>query len=180
MTPLRERYKSEIVPALMKRHQYRNVMEVPRLQKIVLNIGLGEATQNSKALEAAEQDMVAISGQHPVITRAKKSISSFRLREGMSIGMKVTLRGERMYEFFDKLVNVVLARMREFQGVSRDAFDRRGNYTLGLKEQTIFPEVDYDKVDKVRGLEISVITTARTDEEGRDLLEAMGMPFARD
>jgi large subunit ribosomal protein L5 len=180
MTPLRERYKSEIVPALMKRHQYRNVMEVPRLQKIVLNIGLGEATQNSKALEAAEQDMVAISGQHPVITRAKKSISSFRLREGMSIGMKVTLRGERMYEFFDKLVNVILARMREFQGVSRDAFDRRGNYTLGLKEQTIFPEVDYDKVDKVRGLEISVITTARTDEEGRDLLEAMGMPFARD
>ena len=180
MSLLKERYKSEIVPALMERHQYKNVMQVPRLQKIVLNIGLGEATQNSKALEAAEQDMVAISGQHPVITRAKKSISSFRLREGMPIGLKVTLRGERMYDFFDKLVNVILARMREFQGVPRDAFDRRGNYTLGIKEQTIFPEVDYDKVDKVRGLEISIITTARTDEEGRSLLEVMGMPFARD
>lgn len=180
MSLLKERYRSEILPALMERHQYKNAMQVPRLQKIVLNIGLGEATQNSKALEAAEQDMVAISGQHPVITRAKKSISSFRLREGMPIGMKVTLRGERMYDFFDKLVNVILPRMREFQGVSPGAFDRRGNYTLGLKEQTIFPEVDYDKVDKVRGLEISIITTAGTDEEGRALLEVMGMPFAGD
>jgi large subunit ribosomal protein L5 len=180
MSPLREKYKEEVVPALMERHGYKNVMQVPRLDKIVLNIGLGEATQNPKALEAAERDLAAVSGQHPIITRAKKSISSFRLREGMPIGLKVTLRGERMYDFFDKLVNVVLPRMREFQGVPRNSFDRRGNYTLGLKEQITFPEVDYDKVDKLRGLEVSVITTARTDEEGRTLLEVMGMPFAKD
>ena len=155
-------------------------MQAPRLDKIVLNAGLGEATQNSKALEAAEQDLTAISGQHPITTRAKKSISSFRLRAGTPIGLKVTLRGERMFQFLDRLVNAVLPRIREFQGVPRDSFDGRGNYTLGLKEQTIFSEIDYDKVDKVRGLEVSIITTAKTDDEGRTLLELMGMPFARD
>ena len=155
-------------------------MQVPRLEKLVLNIGLGEAIQNAKALEAAESDLVAVSGQHPVITRAKKSIASFKLRTGMPIGLKVTLRGERMYDFFNKLVNAVLPRTREFQGVPMNAFDGRGNYTLGLKEQIIFPEVDYDKIDKVRGLEVSVITTAETDEEGRHLLELLGMPFSKD
>lgn len=180
MSQLKERYKQEIVPTLMERNGYNNVMQVPRLDKIVLNIGLGEATQNAKALEAAEQDLATISGQHPVTTRSKKSISAFRVRAGMPIGLKVTLRRQRMYAFFDKLVNVVLPRMREFQGVSKDAFDGRGNYTLGLKEQIFFPEIEYDKVDKVRGLEISIITTAETDEEGRALLELMGMPFVRD
>jgi len=177
---LRERYKNEVIPNLVKLYGYRNVMEIPRLEKLVLNIGLGEAIQNAKALEAAESDLVAISGQHPVITRAKKSIAAFKLRAGMPIGLKVTLRGERMYEFFDKLVNAVLSRRREFQGVSLNAFDGRGNYTLGLNEQIIFPEVDYDKVDKIRGLEISVVTTAKTDEEGRHLLELLGMPFSKD
>lgn len=180
MSGLREKYRTESVPALMERYGYRNVMQVPHLVKIVINIGVGEATQNAKALEAAQQNLTDISGQHPVITRAKKSISAFRLREGMPIGLKVTLRGERMWDFFDKLVNVVLARIREFQGVPVDSFDRRGNYTLGLKEQIVFPEIDYDKVDKVRGLEISIITTAKTDEEGKALLEVLGMPFARD
>ncbi len=180
MSRLKERYKKEIIPALMERYGYKNLMRASRLDKIVLNIGLGEATQNPKALEAAERDLAAISGQHPVITRAKKSISSFRLRAGMPIGLKVTLRGERMYDFFDKLVNAVLSRMREFQGVPRNSFDGRGNYTLGLKEQITFPEVDYDKVDNVRGLEVSIITTAKTDDEGRTLLELLGMPFARD
>jgi len=180
MSRIKEKYKKEVVPALMERHGYQNVMQVPRLEKIVLNIGLGEATRNPKALEAAEQDLAAISGQHPVITRAKKSISAFRLREGMPIGLKVTLRRERMEDFFDKLVNAVISRVREFQGVPRDSFDGRGNYTLGFKEQVIFPEIDYDKVDKVRGLEISFITTAKTDEEGRALLELLGMPFAKD
>ena len=180
MSQLKERYKKEIVPALIERHQYKNVMQVPHLEKIVFNVGLGEATQNAKALEATEGDLAAISGQHPVITRARKSISAFKLREGMPIGLKVTLRGERMYDFFDKLVNAVVSRMREFQGVPRNAFDGRGNYTLGFKEQIIFPEIDYDKVDKVRGLEISIITTARTDEEGRTLLELLGMPFTKD
>jgi large subunit ribosomal protein L5 len=146
----------------------------------VVNIGLGEAIQNAKALEAAEKDLMTISGQHPVITRSKKSIAAFRLREGMPIGLKVTLRGERMYDFFEKLVNVVLSRMRDFRGVSRNSFDSRGNYTLGLKEQLIFPEIDYDKIDKARGLEVSIITTGKTDEEGRHLLELLGMPFAKD
>jgi large subunit ribosomal protein L5 len=180
MSGLKERYKKEVIPKLMELHGYRNVMQVPRLDKIALNIGLGEAIQNAKALEAAERDLAAISGQHPVITRAKKSIAAFRLRSGMPIGLKVTLRGERMYQFFDKLVNVVLPRMREFHGVSRNSFDGRGNYTLGFKEQTVFPEVDYDKVDKVRGLEVSIITTAKTAEEGRDLLKLLGMPFTSD
>ena len=180
MSQLKERYKKEIVPALMELGGYKNVMEVPRLEKVVLSIGVGEAIQNAKALEAAEKDLTAISGQHPVTTRAKKSIASFRLRTGMPIGLKVTLRGERMYDFFDKLVNAVLPRIREFQGVSRDSFDGRGNYTLGLKEQIAFPEVDYDKIDKLRGLEVSVITTAKTDEEGRHLLELLRMPFTKD
>ena len=180
MSRLKERYKEEVIPSLMKLCGYKNIMQVPRLEKVVINIGLGEAIQNAKALEAAEKDLMAISGQHPVITRAKKSIAAFRLRTGMPIGLKVTLRGERMYDFFDKLVNAVLSRMREFQGVSRNSFDGRGNYTLGLKEQLIFPEIDYDKIDKVRGLEVSIITTSKTDEEGRHLLELLGMPFAKD
>ncbi len=164
----------------MKSVGYKNIMQVPHLDKVVLNIGLGEATQNVKVLEAAERDLTAISGQHPVITRAKKSIAAFRLRSGMPIGLKVTLRGERMYDFFDKVVNVTLPRMREFQGVPQNSFDGRGNYTLGIKEQLIFPEIDYDKIDKTRGLEISIITTAETDDEGRHLLEALGMPFQKD
>ena len=180
MLPLKERYRKEIIPKLTELYGYKNVMEVPRLDKVVLNIGLGEAIQNAKALEAAEGDLTAISGQHPVTTRAKKSIAAFRLRTGMPIGLKVTLRGERMYHFFDKLVNVVLPRMREFQGVSPNSFDGGGNYTLGLKEQIIFPEIDYDKIDKLRGLEVSIITSARTDEEGRHLLGLLGMPFTKD
>jgi large subunit ribosomal protein L5 len=180
MSRLKERYKEEIVPRLKELCGYKNIMQVPRLEKIVLNIGLGEAIQNAKALEAAETDLVAISGQHPVITRAKKSIAAFRLRTGMPIGLKVTLRGERMYDFLDKLLNAVLPRMHDFQGVSPDSFDGRGNYTLGLKEQIVFPEIDYDKIDKVRGLEISIITTAEKDEDGRHLLELLGMPFAKD
>ena len=180
MSRLKERYRKEVIPNLMELYGYKNIMQVPRLDKIVLNIGLGEAIQNAKALEAAEKDLTAISGQHPVVTRAKKSIASFRLRSGMPIGLKVTLRGERMYDFFDKLVNAVLSRVREFQGVPRNSFDGRGNYTLGLKEQIIFPEVDYDMIDRVRGLEVSIITTAKTDDEGRHLLEALGMPFSRD
>jgi len=180
MSGLRERYKKEVVPRLMELYGYKNIMQVPRLEKVALNIGLGEAIQDAKALEAAERDVAAISGQHPVITRAKKSIASFRLRSGMPIGLKVTLRGERMYHFFDKLVNVTLPRMREFRGVSPNSFDGRGNYTLGLKEQIVFPEIDYDKMDKVRGLEVSIITTANTDDEGKHLLELLGMPFARD
>jgi len=180
MLRLRERYKEELIPSLMKSGGYKNVMQVPRLEKIVLNIGMGEAMQNAKAMEAAESDLVSISGQHPVITRSKKSIAAFKLREGMPIGLMVTLRGNRMYEFFNKLVNAALPRMREFQGVSPDSFDGRGNYTIGFKDQIIFPEIDYDKVDKPRGLEVTVVTTARTDDEGRQLLEALGMPFSKD
>jgi len=179
MSRLKEKYRKEVIPGLMKHYGYRNVMQVPRLEKLVLGIGLGEAIQNAKALEAAESDLAAISGQHPVVTRAKKSIASFRLRAGMPIGLKVTLRGARMYDFLDKLLNAVLPRQREFQGVPRDAFDGRGNYTLGLREQIIFPEVDYDKIDKARGLEVSIVTTAKTDEEGRQLLELLGMPFVK-
>jgi large subunit ribosomal protein L5 len=180
MARLKEKYRQEVVPRLMEICGYKNVMQAPRLEKIVLNIGLGEAIQNAKALEAAEADMVAISGQHPVITRAKKSIAAFRLRTGMPIGLKVTLRGERMYYFLDKLINAVLPRMHEFQGVPVDSFDGRGNYTLGIREQIFFPEIDYDKIDKVRGLEISIVTTAEKDEDGRHLLELLGMPFAKD
>ncbi|MAF85834.1 MAG: 50S ribosomal protein L5 [Dehalococcoidales bacterium] len=180
MPRLKERYSKEVVPDLMKLYQYKNIMQVPRLDKIVLSIGLGEAISNAKALEAAESDLTAISGQHPVTTRAKRPIASFKLRTGMPIGLKVTLRGEHMYAFFDKLVNAILPRIREFQGVPRNSLDGRGNYSLGFKEQVVFPEIDYDKIDKVRGLEVSIITTARTDEEGRHLLELLGMPFVRD
>ncbi len=180
MSQLKERNRKEVIPRLLELYKYKSVMQVPRLEKIVLNIGVGEAIQNAKALEAAESDLTTISGQHPVTTRAKKSIAVFKLRTGMPIGLKVTLRGERMYDFFDKLVNIVFPRMREFQGVSRNSFDGRGNYTVGLKEQTIFPEIDYDKIDKARGLEVSIITTAKTDEEGKHLLELLGMPFTKD
>ena len=180
MSRLKEKYRKEVVSALMERYGYKNVMKVPRLIKVVLNIGLGEAIQNAKALESAEADLAAVSGQHPVITRSKKSIAAFRLRTGMPIGMKVTLRGERMYDFLDRLINAVLPRMREFSGVSPTAFDGRGNYTLGLREQIAFPEIDYDKIEKLRGLEIAIATTAETDEEGRHLLELLGMPFAKD
>ena len=180
MSRLKEKYQKEVVPALMERHDYHNIMEVPRLIKVVLNIGLGEAIQNAKALESAEAELSAISGQHPVITRSRKSIAAFKLRTGMPIGMKVTLRGERMYDFLDRLINAVLPRMREFSGVSPTAFDGRGNYTLGFKEQIAFPEIDYDKIEKLRGLEIAIATTAKTDEEGRHLLELLGMPFAKD
>jgi len=178
MSRLNDRYKKEVVPALMERHGYRNIMQVPRIVKVVLNIGIGEAIQNAKALEAAERDLATISGQHPITTRSKRSIAAFRLRTGMAIGLKVTLRGQRMYEFLDKLLNVVICRIREFQGVPRNAFDGRGNYTLAFREQTAFPEIEYDKIDKLRGLEISIVTTAKSDEEGRSLLELIGMPFA--
>ncbi len=180
MSRLKERYRKEVISTLMERYGYKNIMRVPRLEKVVLNIGVGEAIQNAKALEAAERDLAAISGQHPVTTRAKKSIAAFKLRAGMPIGLKVTLRGERMYDFFDKLVNTVLCRIREFQGVSRNSFDGRGNYTLAFKEQTVFPEIDYDKIDRARGLEVSIITTAKGDEEGGNLLELLGMPFFKD
>lgn len=177
MSRLKERYQTEALPALMSEYGYKNVMQAPRLEKIVINIGLGEATQNPHALEAAEKDLATITGQHPVITRAKWSVSGFKVRKGMPIGMMVTLRGKRMYDFFDKLVNATLPRIRDFQGVPGSSFDGRGNYTLGLSEQVIFPELEYDKVDKIRGLEVCIVTTARTNDEGRKLLELMGMPF---
>jgi large subunit ribosomal protein L5 len=180
MSRLRDKYKKDIVGTLMKQDGYQNVMQVPRLEKIVLNIGVGEAIQNAKALEAAEKDLVAIAGQKPVTQRATKSIAAFRLRAGMPVGLKVTLRGERMYDFLDKLVSIDLARLRDFSGVPTKSFDGRGNYTLGFKDQTIFPEIEYDKIDKPRGLEITIVTTARSDEQGRHLLEALGMPFAKD
>jgi len=180
MSRLRDKYKKELVGALMKQDGYQNVMQVPRLEKIVLNIGVGEAIQNAKALEAAEKDLVAIAGQKPVTQRATKSIAAFRLRAGMPVGLKVTLRGERMYDFLDKLVSIDLARLRDFSGVPTRSFDGRGNYTLGFKDQTIFPEIEYDKIDKPRGLEITIVTTAQSDEQGRHLLEALGMPFAKD
>jgi len=179
MSRLKQKYDKDIVPELKKTFGYKNVMQVPRLEKIVLNVGLGEAVQNSKALEAAEADLTAIAGQHPVVTRAKKSIAAFKLREGMPIGIMVTLRGKRMFEFYDKLVNVVMARVRDFQGVSPDSFDGQGNYSLAIKEQIVFPEIDYDKVDKLRGLGITIVTTAVTDEEGKGLLQSMGMPFKK-
>lgn len=180
MSRLKEKYQKDVVPGMMKACGYTNIMQVPRLQKIVLNIGMGEAIANAKAMEAAEADLAAIAGQHPVITRSRRSISAFRLRVGMPIGVMVTLRDERMYEFFDRLVNIVLPRVREFQGVSRNSFDGRGNYALGIKEQIVFPEIEYDKVDKIRGLEVVITTSAKTDDEGRQLLELMGMPFVRE
>jgi large subunit ribosomal protein L5 len=180
MSGLKKKYKEEVVPRLLELGGYRNIMEVPKLEKVVVGIGLGEAIQNARAMEGAERDLPVITGQKPIITRAKKSIAAFRLRTGMAIGMKVTLRRDRMYDFMERLISVVLPRIREFRGVPRNAFDGRGNYTLGLKEQTPFPEIDYDKIDKIRGLQISVVTTAKTDEEGRQLLELLGIPFATD
>lgn len=179
MARMHEKYKSDVVPSLMTEFGYKNVMQVPKLQKIVLNIGLGEAVQNAKAIDAAVGDLSMITGQKPVVTRAKKSLAAFKLREGMPIGAMVTLRGARMYEFFDRLVSVALPRLRDFRGVSPNSFDGRGNYTLGLREQIVFPEIDYDKIDKTRGLEMSFVTTAGTDEEGRRLLALLGVPFAK-
>jgi large subunit ribosomal protein L5 len=179
MARVRDRYKDEVVPALTSDFGYKNVYQVPKLDKIVVNIGLGEAVQNGRALDAAVSDLRWITGQAPVVTRAKKSIAAFKLRAGMPIGAMVTLRGERMYEFYDRLTAIALPRIRDFRGVSPNSFDGRGNYTLGLREQIMFPEIEYDQIDKVRGLEISFVTTAGTDEEGRRLLALLGMPFAK-
>ncbi len=176
---LKEKYRQEVVPALRKDFNYANPMQVPSVHKVVVNIGMGEVIQNAKAMDAAVGDLTLITGQRPVITRAKRSVATFKLREGMQIGCMVTLRGERMYQFLDKLMNAALPRIRDFQGVSAEAFDGRGNYTLGLREQLVFPEIDYDRIDKVRGMEVSIVTTARTDEEGRRLLNLMGMPFKK-
>lgn len=176
---LKARYDAEIVPALVKQFNYTTVMQAPRLEKIVINVGVGEATSNEKALEDAVKDLATISGQKPVITKAKKSIATFKVREGQSIGCKVTLRGTRMYEFLDKLVSISLPRVRDFRGVSKNAFDGHGNYTLGIKEQLIFPEIDYDKVSKIRGMDIVIVTTANTDEEAYALLKEIGMPFKK-
>lgn len=177
MARLNERYKKEIVPQLIKDFDYKNIMEVPKLEKIVVNMGLGEAVQNVKILDSAVEEMAAIAGQKAVITKAKKSIASFKLREGMPIGCMVTLRKEKMYEFLDRLLNVSLARVRDFKGVSPKGFDGKGNYSLGIKEQLIFPEINYDKIDKIKGMNITIVTTAKSDEEGRALLRLMGMPF---
>lgn len=176
---MKERFLNEITPALMQKFNYSTVMQVPKIEKVVINMGVGDAVSNSKVLDSAVADMQLIAGQKPVITRAKKSIAGFKLRENMPIGVKVTLRGERMYYFLDKLFNITLPRVRDFHGVSTKAFDGRGNYTLGLKEQLIFPEIEYDQVDKVRGMDIVIVTTAKTDEESRELLAQLGMPFAK-
>ena len=178
MARLKEKYLNEVVPGLQEQFKYTNVMAIPKLDKVVINIGLGEAVQNPKAVDAALNDLTLITGQKPVVTRAKKSIAGFKLREGMPVGVKVTLRGDRMYEFVDRLLSVALPRVRDFRGVSPKSFDGRGNYSLGLKEQLIFPEIEYDKIDKLRGMEIVFATTAKTDEEGRALLKLLGMPFA--
>ncbi|MGQ9709331.1 MAG: 50S ribosomal protein L5 [Anaerolineae bacterium] len=177
MQRLQALYREQIRPTLMREFGYRNIMEVPRLQKMVINIGMGEALDNPKSLDFAVQDLAAITGQRPVITKARKSVAGFKLRAGRAIGVKVTLRGERMWAFLDRLCNVALPRQRDFRGVSPSAFDGRGNYTLGLREQLIFPEINYDKIDKIRGMEITIVTTAKTDEEARRLLELLGMPF---
>lgn len=176
---LKEKYVNEVIPALMEKFNYKTVMQVPRVEKVVINMGVGEAVGNSKVLDGAVEDLQTIAGQKPVITRAKKSIAGFKIREGMPIGAKVTLRGERMYQFLDKLFNVSLPRVRDFRGVSVKSFDGRGNYTLGIKEQLIFPEIEYDKVDKVRGMDIVIVTTSTTDEESKELLAELGMPFQR-
>jgi len=178
MSRLLDKYKSEVVPALTKKFSYKNVMQVPKLEKIVINMACGDAVGNAKVLESAIADLTQIAGQKPVITRARKSLAAWKLRTGMAIGCKVTLRGRRMYEFLDKFMNVALPRVRDFRGVSRKSFDGRGNYALGVKEQLIFPEIDYDKIDKIRGMDIIVVTTAKTDEEAREFLALMGMPFA--
>ena len=179
MSRLKEKFNKEVTPALMSKFEYTSVMQVPKVEKIVINMGVGDAVQNTKALDAAVEELTIISGQKPVVTKAKKSIAGFRLREGMPIGTKVTLRGERMYEFLDKLISVSLPRVRDFRGVSKKSFDGRGNYTLGVKEQLIFPEIDYDKVSKIRGMDIVIVTTANSDEEARELLTQFGMPFQK-
>lgn len=179
ITRLQEKYNNEVIPTLMEKFGYKNIMEVPRLEKVVMNMGVGEAKENPKVLESAVSDMTLITGQKPVVTRAKKSIANFKIRENMPIGCKVTLRKAKMYEFVDKLMNVALPRVRDFRGVSDKSFDGRGNYSLGIKEQLIFPEIEYDKIDKVRGMDIIFVTTAKTDEEARELLKSLGMPFAQ-
>ncbi len=177
MLRLKEKYKNDVTSALMQKFGYKNVMEIPKLEKVIINMGVGEAVQNAKAIDTALNDLTIIAGQKPVVTRAKKSIAGFKLREGMPIGCKVTLRGARMYEFVDKLFNVALPRVRDFRGISPKAFDGRGNYTLGIKEQLIFPEIEYDKIDKLRGMDIVFVTTAKSDEEGRELLKLLGAPL---
>ena len=177
---LKERYDDEILPALAKSLSLDNTMQVPRIEKVVVNIGVGEALDNAKALDASVSDMTQITGQKPIVTRARKSIANFKLREGRQIGVKVTLRGDRMWAFLDRLMNIALPRVRDFRGISPNSFDGRGNYTLGLREQLVFPEIDYDKIDKIRGMEISIVTTARNDEEGRQLLQSLGMPFKKE
>ncbi|MBC7257898.1 MAG: 50S ribosomal protein L5 [Chloroflexi bacterium] len=179
MPRLKDKYQQEILPALQQEFGYRNVMEVPRIVKVVVNVGLGEALQNAKALDAASNDIMLITGQKPIVRKARKSIATFKLREGNPIGIKVTLRGNRMYDFLDRLMNIALPRLRDFRGVSPDAFDGRGNYTLGLQEQLIWPEINYDTIDKVRGMEVTIVTTAKTDEEARRLLQLLGMPFRK-
>ena len=177
MTRLQEKYRAEVVPALQQKFQYKNVMEIPRLEKVVINMGLGDCKDNAKALEVAVSELATISGQKPLVTKSKKSIANFKLRAGMNVGAKVTLRGDRMYEFADKLVSIVLPRVRDFRGVSAKAFDGRGNYSLGVRDQLIFPEIEYDKVEKIRGMEMVFVTTAKTDEEAKELLRLLGMPF---
>jgi len=177
---LQERYQNDVTPALVKSLNLSNPMEVPRLKKVVVNIGVGEALDNAKALDASVEDITRITGQKPVVTKARKSIANFKLREGRAIGVKVTLRGERMWSFLDRLMNIALPRVRDFRGVSPNSFDGRGNYTLGLREQLVFPEIDYDHIDKLRGMEISIVTSARTDDEGRQLLQMLGMPFKKE
>lgn len=179
MARLKATYNEQVVPALMEKFQYESIMQAPKIEKIVINMGVGEAKENQKFLDNAVEELTIIAGQKPVVTKARKSISNFKLREGMAVGCKVTLRGEHMYEFLDKLVNIALPRVRDFRGVSKTAFDGRGNYALGIKEQLIFPEINYDKIDKIRGMDIIITTTANTDEEARELLKLMGMPFSK-
>jgi large subunit ribosomal protein L5 len=176
---LKDKYENEVISAMMEKFQYKNIMEVPRLEKVVINMGVGEAKDNPKALESAVEELTLISGQKPVVTKAKKSIANFKIREGMPVGAKVTLRGKKMYDFLDKLMNIALPRVRDFRGVSSSSFDGRGNYALGIKEQLIFPEIEYDKVESIRGLDIIIVTTAETDEEAKEFLELMGMPFRK-
>jgi len=177
---LKERYKTEIAPELMREFKYKNIMQVPRVEKVTVNIGLGEARENARAVESATADIATITGQKPVVTKSKKAIANFKIREGMPIGVAVTLRGDRMYEFLDRMLNAALPRIRDFHGVPAKAFDGRGNFSLGVREQLIFPEIDYDKVDRIRGMQVNIVTTAKTDEEGKRLLELMGMPFTKE
>ncbi|HOQ01323.1 MAG TPA: 50S ribosomal protein L5 [Acetivibrio clariflavus] len=179
MPSLKEKYINEVAPALMEKFKYKSVMQIPKLEKIVLNMGVGDVKENPKALDAAVNDLALITGQKPIVTKAKKSVAAFKIRQGMNIGCKVTLRGDRMYEFADRLLNIALPRVRDFRGVPANSFDGRGNYSLGIKEQLIFPEIDYDKVEKVRGMDITFVTTAKTDEEARELLKLLGMPFSQ-